>query len=77
MRLVFRCLLLYVPSRYEQAAHIGFRNRRFYMPPSGVHPEGILRIKEIVSLLLSGNVGSNIGASSGNTNAQIKSDILI
>ena len=24
MRLVFRCLLLYVPSRYEQAAHIGF-----------------------------------------------------
>lgn len=39
--------------------------------------EGILRIKGIVSLLLSGNVGSNIGASSGNTNAQIKSDILI
>ena len=35
------------------------------------------RIKGIVSLLLSGNVGSNIGASSGNTNAQIKSDILI
>ena len=38
MRLVFRCLLLYVPNRYEQAAHIGFRSKRFYMLPSGVHP---------------------------------------
>ena len=38
MRLVFRCLLLYVPSRYEQAAHIGFRSRRYYMPPIGARP---------------------------------------
>ena len=41
MRLVFRCLLLYVPNRYEQAAHIGFHSRRFYMLPSGVHPASL------------------------------------
>ena len=57
MRLVFRCLLLYAPSRYEQAAHIGFRSRRFYMLPSGVHPAslGSLPYSAVFSILVRNN----------------------